>query len=125
MNAKRDPWPSLLRWDWAIYLIVVGAMLVTLLIQVPAALAADQIDASRGVPDATAVVRAPDWAGFDFGAAYALLLWIVIPTVAFILVNVGASRRFRRRVEAARATGSVPVVRAKRRSASVAPAGRR
>lgn len=124
MNAKRDPWPLLLRWDWAIYLIVIGAMLVTLVTQVPAALAAGQIDVSGAGRDATAVGREPSWAGFDFGALYALLLWIIIPLVAFALVNVGASRRFRRRVESARTSGSVPVVRVKARAAGAAPVER-
>jgi len=109
MNSLRGFLLRILRYDWAIYQVVALAMSCLIAIGLVDAFGSEPLPAP-GRPMTTVS------AAFDIGMVYAVLVWLVIPGIAFVIVNVGAARKFRDALRGSRRSkrrDRVPIVRAK------------
>ncbi len=122
MNTKLDLRGLLRRLDVVVYWLIASVLSGILLFELPRALAAKQATSSAAIGGSTKSGLEQTLSGVGIGAAYSIALWILIPLIAFIFVNVRASRIFWKRIDAARGNNRVPVVRAKPR---VIAAGKR
>ena len=116
MKLKNSLISQILRLDWAIYLLVVAALLCAFVAEVPAALQG----ASAG-PKQSVQVASP-LADLSLGAIYSFIVWVAIPLIAFIVVNVRGAKKFRSRLgESAPVEPEVPTVQAKKAPVDLNP----
>jgi hypothetical protein len=104
MKSQPTLLPLFGRFDWAIYLLVVGVLMCLAggeLAAVPAS-KSGVIPIEGAVP--LSIVK------FNFGLVYSILVLVVVPAAAFVLVNLDAARKFRMRIGS---DESVPVVKIK------------
>ena len=116
MNARLDLRALLRRLDVVVYWLIASVLSGILLFELPMAFAAERVTSSAAIGGSTKSGIEQTLAGVGIGATYSIVLWILIPLIAFIFVNVRASRIFRERINEARGKNRVPVVRAKPRA---------